>query len=91
MVHPDKSDIFSVLNEKTGRRWILNKEEPGNIEIFSGKYKLNIVWEGDYWTLNLYDLNSEYGEDKPKISQGPIHDKDEIIKILPGFLPDEMN
>lgn len=83
---PDIKDVRTTLENKTGGVWSIIENDPDILSLQKNQYKLEIVWDGDFWTLNLYDFEGQHGEEAPKWAQGPMYNAKEIKKELPSFI-----
>lgn len=90
-IRPKSSDIEKILENVTKLDWYNTKDINNNISFSTGQYNLKIKHDGDYWTLHLYDFESEYGETQARWAKGPMYNAEEIKKELPDFIPDEIS
>jgi hypothetical protein len=87
---PDTNNVKQILETETGYEWAVNIDQPDKLSFASGPFSLEITWDGSYWTFNLYDLASSYGEEEPRWQQGPMQNATEIKNELPEFIPVEI-
>lgn len=87
---PDTDNVQQTVEQETNLSWSVTVDVPDHLTLVSGPYKLEVVWSGSYWTLELYDLSSSFGQNEPRWAQGPMHDANEVINAIPGFIPAEV-
>lgn len=87
-IRPDENKLLDILNTETDMQWTQTLNKPNKLTFISGILKLEIVWDSEYWTLNLYDISYGYGKE-PKWALGPIKTGSNVENELGGFIPDE--
>lgn len=87
---PETDEIKDIIETETGYKWTTNLNEPDKLSFASGPFALEIVWDGSYWTLELYDLASSYGDEEPRWGHGPMRNATEIKNELPEFIPTQI-